>query len=279
MGGDLAGYYISQDNSGVTDREAVGVELLYFDANKSFFTLVDYDIYFDQLNTFLFIGSWNLRDESKLNLTLDCRNSPVLTKTNAIQGQGVTSLGALFDVYTDDELKQLALDRTAISETLTSGWVEQFGEDWQLIGEVTGTKFGETPASGGVEVMPATDWEFYYNTQVIGNSVFYDEDTMILGVRYGDATANNTYTFTANWRRDVTKDFRINPLLRIDHRTDKNSTDTRWVYRPYIRLEYYARRWFKLESEFGYERYEEDTSAGKVSSDTTVVMVGFRAMF
>ena len=278
-GTDFTGYYITQDNSGVTDREAVGMELRYFDANKSFFTLVDYDIYFDELNTFLFIGSWNVRDESKLNLTLDYRNSPVLTKANAIQGQGVTSLDALFDVYTDDELKQLALDRTAVSETLTGGWVEQFGEDWQLIGEVTGTKFGDTPASGGVEAMPATDWEFYYNTQLIGNSVFYDEDTMILGVRYGDATSNNTYTLTANWRRDVTKDFRINPLLRIDHRTDKNSNDSRWVYRPYIRLEYYVRRWFKLESEFGYERYEEDTAAGKVSSDTTFVMVGFRAMF
>ena len=188
MGGDFTGYYISQDNSGVTDRDAVGVELRYLDANKLFFTLVDYDIYFDQLNTFLFIGSWNLRDESKLNLTLDYRNSPVLTKTNATQGQGVTSLGALFDVYTDDELKQLALDRTAIPETFTSGWVERFGEDWQLIVEVTATKFGETPASGGVEVMPAIDWEFYYNTQVNGNRDFYDEDTMILGVRYGDAT-------------------------------------------------------------------------------------------
>ncbi len=279
-GWDWTGFYIAQDNEGMTDREAAGTELRYFDDKKSFFTLLDYDLHFSELNTFMFLGNWRFSRETQFNLTLDYRKSPILTTTNAIQGQGVENLDELFDIFSDDELKQLALDRSATTKTATASLTHRLNRKWQVIGEVTATEFGEMPASGGVEAIEATDVEFFYSTQLVANGLFYDNDTMITGLRYGDATNTDTYTFTANWRHNVTRNFRINPRLRVDYRESKMDDGDRLVTKPYIRIDYTLKKWAKFEMDLGYEIWDETTADGTDNnSDSTFISIGYRMQF
>ena len=78
---------------------------------KSFFTLIDYDVFFNAVNIFSFNGHWTLPSRTTLNLMCNYRRSPLLMTNNAIRGQGVMELDDLFDRYTDEELKSLAVDR------------------------------------------------------------------------------------------------------------------------------------------------------------------------
>ena len=279
-GWNFTAFVIEQEYFGVTDRRAVGAEARYFDAQKSYFALVDYDTYFSELNTFLFLGNWNVTKDTRINLTADYRYSPILTVNNAIQGQGVANLDELFDVYSTDTLKTLAQDRTARSETLTVGVTHQLNDRWQFVGEVTGTRFGETQASGGVAANPATDLEVYYSGQAIANSFLFDDDILILGGRFSDATNSRNYTLTGNWRFNANRNFRVNPRLRVDLRRNKSDSGEREIYRPSIVLKYHVGKWMNLEFELGYEWYRETLDSGfEINNDSLLVTMGYRMQF
>ncbi|MFK8048993.1 MAG: tetratricopeptide repeat protein [Halioglobus sp.] len=278
-GWDFSAFYISQENADIQDREAVGGEMRYYDATKSLFTLVDYDIEYDELNIFLLISSWTVWEGTTLNLTLDQRKSPILTTTNAIQGQGVFELEELFDRFSEEELRQLAIDRTSESQSATLGVTQQFGQNWQGVAEVTVSEFDETIASGGVEAIPGTGKEYFYSAQLIGNSLVFDSDIAILGLRYSDTFNADTYSLTGNWRINSKNGFRLNPRLRVDYREEKDSDDSRWLARPFLRMDYRFKKWMKFELDIGYEWLEE-TFAGEEQNTTGYFFsIGYRAQF
>jgi hypothetical protein len=276
---DFSTFYIAQENLGIKDREAVGAELRYFDTRKSFFTLVDYDTYYEDLNIFLFIGNWTITEGSTFNLVLDYRNSPILTTTNAIQGQLVTGFQQLLTLFNEDQLYQLAQDRTAKSQSATVSLTQDFSEDWQFIGEVTVTEFGDTVASGGVDAIIGTGKEYVYSSQIIANNLLTESDIVIFGLRYADTFNADTYSLTGNWRINVSRNLRFNPRLRIDYREDKDDDDTRVLARPFIRMDYRFRRWAKLEFDIGYEWLDEQFSGQSQNTTGYFMSAGYRVQF
>ena len=276
---DFNAFYITQDNAGIKDREAVGGEIRYFDTQKSFFTLLDYDIFYNDLNIFLFIGSLTVKEGTSLNLVVDYRNSPILTTTNSIQGQGVEFLDELSGTFSDSELKQFAEDRTADSKSVTIGITQQLNKIWQMIGEVTVTEFGDTNASGGIEAIPGTGKEYYYSTQFIASNLFYESDSFILSTRYADTLNSDTYTVDGNLRINVNRKLRLNPRLRFDYRKSKRDDDSRWFARPSIKIDYRIKKWMKLEFELGYEWLDETVSNNSIKTSSYFVSLGYRAQF
>lgn len=278
-GWDFSAFYISQENADIKDREAVGGEMRYYDANKSLFTLIDYDVDYDDLNIFLFIGSWTVWDGTTLNLTLDQRNSPILTTTNAIQGQGVFELEELTNRYTEDELRQLAIDRTSESKSITAGVTQQLAQNWQLVGEATVMEFSDTPESGGVEAIAGTGKEYFYSAQLIGNGLIFDSDIAILGLRYSDTMRADTYSLTGNWRFNTKQRVRLNPRISVDYREDKDSDDSRWLVRPFLRIDYRFREWVKFELDIGYEWLDETFAGIQQGTTGYFISIGYRAQF
>ena len=53
-------FFIDQEVADVTDRRAVGGELRYLDQDRSLFALLDYDVFYDVLNTAYVIASTTL---------------------------------------------------------------------------------------------------------------------------------------------------------------------------------------------------------------------------
>jgi hypothetical protein len=278
-GWDFNAFYIAQENAGITDREAVGGELLYFDTTKSLFTLVDYDIGYDDLNIFHLIGNWAVLDGTAFNLVVDYRNSPILTTTNAIQGQGVDKLEELSGLFSEDELRQLAEDRTIASQSVTAGVTQQLNVSWQFIGEITVAEFGETVASAGIEAVAGTGKEYFYSTQLIASSLFSENDALILGLRYRDTLNTDTYTMDGNWRIDLNRKWRLNPRLRIDYREYTESDDSRWLARPFIEVDYRIKKWIKFEMDLGYEWLDETFLNRSENTTGYFLSAGYRMRF
>jgi len=278
-GWDFNTFYISQTNNDLKDREAVGGEIRFYQQGKSLFSLVDYDLNFDELNIFMLVGSLDITEKTSLNLTADYRKSPLLTTTNAIIGQGVETLAELDGLYNEDELKQLAIDRTADSKSLTLGLTHQFNDELEFIGEVTMSEFGETLASGGVEAQPGTGQEYFYSTQLIANNLILENDIFILGLRYSDTFNSNGYTLNTNWRINSSNNLRINPRLRFDYRESKDTGDTRTIIRPYIRFDYRIKKWLKFEADMGYEWLEQEFTGVTQNTTGYYLSLGYRAQF
>jgi tetratricopeptide (TPR) repeat protein len=285
-GWDANTFYIEQKVDSVVDRRAVGGELRYFDINRSFLTLVDYDVFYNELNTAQLLGSWTTRNKTTFNTVLDYRNSPILTTSNALQGetalnpQGaiVTTIEEMLSIYTEEQIFQFARDRTATSRLGTLGVSKPVTEKLQVGGDITLSKLSDTVASGTAVAVPGTDNEFFYNLQLIGSNLIKEGDITIVGLRFIDATASETTSLSLNTRYPVTPDFRVNPRFRVDYR--KNSDDTeQFIYRPSARLTYSIKRRFRLEAELGGEWSDREIVAGSTKSNSWFLNLGYRADF
>jgi hypothetical protein len=246
-------FVIDQEVDAVTDRRAVGGELRYFSPNFTAFGLLDYDIFFNSLNIALLNGNYVFPDRTSLNFSLNYRNSPILTTTNAIQGQSVGSVSALLNSFSEGEVHRLAKDRTSVSRSVTIGASRPLNEMFQISADVTATDLSDTEESGNVEAIPGTGVEFYYAAQLIGSSVIKEGDIAILGVRYVDTDRFKRYTIDLNTRYPVNRSFRVSPRLRTDYRVDNDDDDTQLSIKPSVRLIYYWDRELQFELDVGGE--------------------------
>jgi hypothetical protein len=243
------------------------------------FALVDYDILYDELNTAQLLGNWTSSDKTTVNLVLDYRNSPILTTTNALQGQTVSTLETLLASFTEDEIYAIAQDRTATSRLATLGVSRPVTEKLQVSGDVTLSKLSATTASAGVAAVPGTELEYFYNLQLIGSNLLKEGDITILGLRFIDATTSDTTSLSLNTRYPVNGDLRVNPRMRVDFRRNLTDDTEQFIYRPSARLTWNIRRSFRLETEFGGEWSNREIVTGSAQSRSYLVNLGYRADF
>ena len=273
-------FIIEQQNDGVLDRRAVGGELRFFKPNQTLFTLVDYDISYNELNTFFLLGSWTNESEQTFNISLDYRNSPTLTTTTAIQSQGVNTLSELLATgVTEDEARQFALDRTIRSSTATFGMVQPVTENFQLSADFTISELSDSEASGGVEAIEGTDTEYSIFIQAIGNDLIKPGDLGVVGLRFTDATTSNRYALSLNSRYPITESFRINPRLQTEYRQNTDDDTDQWFLRPSARLEYRWRRNTRFEFELGGEYSNRELTDDTSETTSYFVSLGYRHDF
>jgi len=278
-GWDANTFYIQQQVDGLIDRRAVGGELRYFDPKHSFFSLVDYDTFYNKLNTIQLLGNWTMQNKTALNVLLDYRNSPILTTSNALQGQTAVTIDELMITVPEQDIYDLALDRTAVSRVATVGMTRPLTKRLQFSGDVTLSRLSSTPASGGVDAIPGTDNEFYYNLQLIGSNLIKDGDLTVLGLRYTDATTTRATSLSLNTRYPVTVNFRVNPRFSVDFRKNLNDNTDQFIYRPSARLTWNVKRRFRLEAEFGGEWSDRQLVTGSTATRSYFATLGYRADF
>ena len=246
---DFNVFAIDQENDGFTDRQAIGGEVRYFDTKKSFFTLVDYDVHFNELNLFVFNSRWNLSEKTTANVNYDFRTSPILTTRNALTGQTVTHLQDLLNIFPKSTIFDLAKDRTAQSQSLFAGLTHQLNKQFQINGDIRLSKLTDTTSSGGVVASTGTDIEKEYTLQLTGTSLVKEGDLLILTTSYSDLTTSNVSTLTLNTRYPITPKLRINPRIRYRYRDNHVANSTQETYSPSIQLTYRIKRNFQLEAE------------------------------
>jgi hypothetical protein len=278
---DFNTFLIEQQVDGIVDRRAVGGEARYFDSTRSLLSFVDYDISYDSLNTVIFLGTWTLPTRTTLNATVDYRNSPILTTTNALQGQSVRNIDDLLDSLSEDEIRQLAEDRTAEYTTVSLGASHPFSERIQVSGDVTLTNLTDTDASDGIEAIPGTGNEYIYNLQLIGSDLIKSNDIAIAGLRYSNLDTADIYSASLNTRYPVNSAWRINPRVRVDYRESNRNGSTQWIGAPSMRIDYRLSRRYRFELEAGGEWSTRDLPDLPEDEDTSsyFINLGYRVNF
>ena len=276
---DFNVFAINQENDGLTDRRSVGGEARYFDPTKSFFSLVDYDVFYGDLNLLIFNGRWSVSKNTTANLSYEFRNSPILTTRNALTGQTVTHLQELLNIFPESTIYDLAQDRTAESNMLFMGLTHQLNKQFQLNGDIRLSKLSDTIASGTVLAAQGTDLEKEYSIQLTGTSLIKEGDLALLTASYSDLTSSDVTTITINTRYPVNKKLRINPKMKVRVRDNHSDDSTRITYTPSFQLTYRVRRNFQLEAELSGD-WESTELAGVTETDRNFYfLVGYRYDF
>lgn len=272
-------YRLRQEADQLIDRDAAGIELRYVTDKVSLFTLADYDLHYRELNIGMANGSFTLPDNTTINFGYDYRKAPMLSTINALVGQGVGSLEELRLTYSDDQIEQLALDRTAQASTIFVGLSHPFGERFSFNVDATLSNLDATPASGGVAATEATSDEIYASAQIVGSSLFKEGDLGIIGVRFADTTSSTRYGLDINTRYPVSRALRISPRMRVSYRENKNDDGTQLSARPSVRLNYQMGRRASFEADLGSEWQRNENSMMREESWDYFVTVGYRLDF
>ncbi|MEJ2609888.1 MAG: tetratricopeptide repeat protein [Candidatus Thiodiazotropha sp.] len=280
---DLSLFLVEQRVDGLVDRRALGGEIRYFDEDKSFFSLIDYDIFHSELGILMLQGNWRFADMTTLYMNLDYRNSPILSTSNALSGQNdpdtlmpLESIEVMQNYYTDNEIYELAKDRSAKTTTASLGVSYPYTETLQLSGDITVSKTGETTASGGVLGTEATDTEFFYTFQLIKNDLLKQGDIGVFSLRYSDSDTSNTYRLGVSNRYPITNAWRINPRLDFSSRQNKDNDGSRLTISPFLRSDYRFRKNLTFEVEGGLNWFEEDDGVEVTNFTDYFFYAGYR---
>lgn len=248
---DIQLFTIHQQVDGIDDRKAVGGEIRYFRPTRSLFVLVDYDTMFDELNTFLIQTHWTTRAGTRFNLTVDERKGPVLTTSNALFGQVVSTIEELRTTYSlsEEEIRTLARERTDTSRSVSLGMSKKISTRLQLGLDATATHRSGTPGSFFPVLIAATPEsdDYYVSASLTGSGLIKTGDITIFSLRYGDTDTSNTTSLLINTRYPVNHAWRINPRLRLDFRTNDNDDSEQWTVAPGLRTEYRVRKRARFE--------------------------------
>ena len=274
---DLSAFYNQQRAGGILDRQAIGTEARYFDDHRSLYALLDYDMSYSALNSLYLVGNWRTRGQLTMNATINRAHSPYLTTSNALVGQPLTSIDELIALETEEQIRQLALDRTATSDTWSFGLSRPVLQRLQVDVDVTSTSYSSTVASGGVEAFPASDYR-YYSISLLGQSLLKEGDMGILSLRFGDTTSYQVTSLSLDARYPV-RSLRINPRLRVDRRTRLADGTTEWIYTPLLRLQLQWQRRYYIEFEGGMYLSNRDIDGITNDFRSSFFNLGYRYVF
>jgi len=254
---DIDLYFINQEISGLTDRQSIGSEIQYRQGASFVYTIIDYDVFYEDLNKITLISNYRYNAQWDFNLTADYGYSPTLSTLNALQGQTAESIDKLTDRLTDNQIYQLARDRTSRAGNLYFGSSYQIDTDRQLYFDFSYFDLDATEESDGVLAIDDTD-----HTQVsLDYSVrgyFSADDYSTVGARLTNSTTSDTQSVRLRSRFAGYLGLIYDPRIRLDNRQGKEGRADQWVLNTALKLTYRATRKLNFETDFGVEYSDLD---------------------
>jgi tetratricopeptide (TPR) repeat protein len=245
---DASLFAATQQFQGLRDRQAVGLEGRFLASRTSLVAVVDYDTSYHAFNTASVLGTLQLPARWSVSFDAERRNSPVLTTRNALIGQTFTDLIQLEQVFTPAQIYQLARDRTPITSNYSFTATKPLGQRFQVTTIVSATQTGATPASGGVDAVPASGMLLTYQGQVYGSNLWHNGDFNVLTFTHGNTVIGRIDSVSANSRFPIAGAWRLGPRFTVDRLNSVTDGSQNTTYIPSLLLDYQRdRKLFQLE--------------------------------
>jgi tetratricopeptide (TPR) repeat protein len=235
-------YIFDEMVGSITDRRSIGFQTRYTQPGRTVVVLVDYDVTLQQLNSATLIGNAKVGQSWILGFDADHRRSPLLELNNALIGQSAPNLTALQNEFTPSQIRQLALDRTATSNTFVVSASRPLGERWQFMADLAGLQLSGTPASGGVFSTPSSGLDKNVTVQISGLSLLQASDLHIFAARYDSSPISRSTTLSWDARFVVHGAWRLGPRLSVEELTDQMNGGRQWLYLPQLRGDWTGRK-------------------------------------
>ena len=286
MGGQI--YAIKQTVYGLTDRQAVGGNLRYFDQNRTAIAQVDYDTLFKALNMFTLQGTFTGISSTDYNFLFDWRRTPLLSIRNAVNGTTSSIDILLQNGWTQDDLLSLAKQRTATTSLAQFGLTNHIREKWQIGTDFSVSNTSGLPASGtlnpdfttGVEgfvpATPSTGVAWTLSERVIGSDLISRGDVSVCSLSYTRSPLIAGTTLLLNNHSVIRELWTLDSTLRFFWQSDGQGGREN-IIAPTLKLGYRVKSSLLLETEGGLE-WTSATPGSMPASTTnrTYISVGFR---
>ena len=293
--GALSLYGITQTVEGIQDRRAVGAEYRYADEGKSAYGLLDYDTWFKAVNAVQLTGTTNnvamLPDKSMVSFMLDHRKTPSLSIRNALIGATTSSVSDLLQTMTLSSLRDLALARTAISNTGQVSVTVPVRNNWQVGGDfrvtnttglgtsgqtlnpaidpITGLPIectGTPTIQGCIPAQPGRGLERSATGRVTGSGLYTQGDIWSAGLTLSTSSSVNGRSLFLYNHTQTGFGLMIDTTLQTSYYKDQFDGKMTQIM-PMVRGSYRFRESFTFDADGGYQRV--DYSGPQTSSKTS----------
>jgi len=271
-------FYLQQEIDSLTDRQAIGTEVRYFGESKSVWGSIDYDTAFSELSSAFLHGSWRLPGRLTLSGSVDRRRSPFLSLGNALLGQSSQDFGLLADTLTEAQIRQQALDRSAMTSTATIGLSRPLSPRLQLNVNMNRSVIDALAASGDAPATEEAEYG-YYSADLVASSLFREGDVGILSARYATSDSADVYTLNLDTRFPIGRSWRINPRLRADYREITSDQSTQWIYTPGLRLQYRLGRRGRIELDAGKRFSSRELEDADLDQESYFISIGYQLYY
>lgn len=278
---DMNLFYLDQEVDGLTDSNNIGTDVRYRDKNKSFYGVVDYDMFYNEVNILQFNTSILFGSGRTAYLNALMNKAPILATSNALIGRPERTIEELNKTLNIEQIYQLARDRTANSQTLTIGGTQPISEKYRASADITLYQVDGTNASAGDALVPAgipatedTGTEYYLSAQLVGDNLLTNRDTSVLGVRYYDTALSNTISLIANIRFPVMQNWRLNPRLQLDIRELNDGRSVNKL-RALLRTDYRYLKKIQFNFEIGYDAISDSNDGPSLANNNLFFIAGY----
>lgn len=271
----MSPFYFNQKVDGLSDRTSTGTEVRYRDKTKAFFGMIDYDLFYKEVDIVQFNANLILEHGRTAYINAFLRKTPILSTSNALIGQPESTIEQLRKRLNIEQIYQLARDRTANSQTITVGGSQQLSKNYQATADITLSRVGDTVASINVPATPGTGTDYFLSAQLVGNNLITERDTGVLGIRYLDTEPSDTLSLIANSRFPITRNWRINPRLQYDIRKLNDGRSQKKI-RAIIKTDYRYLNKIRYDFEVGYDDTSENNNGLSLGTNNLFFNMGYR---
>lgn len=287
-------YFNRQLIDGEVDRSAFGTEMRFFSGGVSANGILDYDEAIKGLNIASLQGTWQMEDNSVVNMLFDRRKTPLLMLGNTLFFQDPTQLLAtrLKDLLANSTLEALRDRVRGTTSNTTQGLIgatTPVNKNWQIGADLRLTDIGEIPAVPSIQ-FPAQgrNRNISAGGQVIGTNLYSARDTHVFGASLQRGTSYslsgdiafryNGMLLSYNNSSQLTEMLLLEPSLRYYLQTDSVGARTsRWS--PGLRVTYRALKQLSIESELSGEYSKSSGPNGSETSSRLFYYLGGRYDF
>jgi hypothetical protein len=230
----------------------VGSEIRYHNDGSFVYGFIDYDLFYQELNNLSLNTNFQLAGDWTLNLSLSLGYSPTLSTLNSLQGQTVATIDELKDIFSDDEIYQLAQDRSSRSQNLFAGASYRFDATRHLYFYLSALKLEATEASGGVEDIPSSDY-LQLSVDYSFQGLLTARDYATLGGGISSSPTGDILSVRARSRFGDSHGISYDPRIQLDLRTDKRDGNDQFILKPSFKVTYRSSNRLSFEGIFGIE--------------------------
>jgi hypothetical protein len=160
--------------------------------------------------------------------------APYLTTHNALIGQTEVSIEEMLQTYNEAQIRRIARERTAQERDAALGFTRPVLDRFELNVDLMFSAYDATVASAGVDALPASGPQTFFQATLVGSSIIKSGDTTIFSVRHQDTRAAVSDTFVFDVRLPTTRRLRLNPRLALTDRTSAEG-EQQWIVAPELR--------------------------------------------
>jgi len=266
---DVSFFGMMQTVDGIADRQAVGIETRHSGTAWSVVGLLDADLSYGVLNSALVNANWRPTPKLTFYGRMNVGAAPYLTTHNALIGQSDVSIEAMLQTYNEAQIRGIARDRTAEERDAALGFTRPVLDRFELNVDLMYSAYDATVASAGVEALPASGPQTFFQATLVGSSFIKSGDTTIFSLRHQATRAAESETFVFDVRLPTTRRLRLNPRIAL---TDRTSTEgeQQWIVAPEMRFTVRWANHHRLDIDLGAQLSDKKLPAPDPTLDLSV---------